>query len=500
MPTKILLVEDDPSLARLIDIQLSRFGYEVKAVPDGESALAFVQRQIPDVVLLDIVMPGIGGIETCRRMREDERLSSTPIIMLTSLTQIVDKRKGFEVGADDYLTKPSDPDELKLRIDSHLRRVERLSVDGQKTAGDTPPQNLWTQPMAHKNQVKAGPTSSFLGEGPRVSVVIPTLNEAENLPDVLPWIPDWVHEVILVDGFSTDGTVEVALSLRPDIKIVIHKKKGKGTALQAGFAAATGDIIVMLDADGSTDPAEIPAFVGTLLGGADFAKGSRFLQGGGTTDMPIHRKLGNMFFVLVVRLLFGGTYSDLLYGYNAFWAHVLPLINVDAPGFEIETLMNIRALRGNIKISEVPSIESARLYGTAKLVAIPDGWRVLQMIFREYWDYRIRQNDLSRRGMVDKDRVFVPAVGKLFRDALHLWRSHDQMDPEYYRSALGAIKEAYLNLLDTESRHADDRAMQNYYRTHYQERLPWAFAEEIAGTTGKMEIPAARVRQTERVE
>jgi glycosyltransferase involved in cell wall biosynthesis len=217
----------------------------------------------------------------------------------------------------------------------------------------------------------------------RVSVVIPALNEADNLPYVLPRIPGWVDEVLLVDGHSTDDTVEVARSLWPTIRVVAQDGKGKGAALRSGFAAASGDIIVMLDADGSTDPAEIPAFVGLLLSGADFAKGSRFLQGAGTADMPLYRKLGNWGFVSMVRLLFGSRYSDLCYGYNAFWARVLPRLDLDGDGFEIETIMNVRALRAGLKIAEVPSFEAERVYGSGRLQTIPDGWRVLKAIVRE---------------------------------------------------------------------------------------------------------------------
>ena len=218
----------------------------------------------------------------------------------------------------------------------------------------------------------------------RVAVVIPALNEAENLPHVLPRIPNWVHEVILVDGHSTDNTVEIARQLWPDIRIIPQEGKGKGAALRSGFAAATGDIIVMLDADGSTDPAELPVYCAALRAGADFAKGSRFLQGGGTTDMPFYRRLGNWVFVLLVRLLFGGRYSDLCYGYNAFWRRVLPLLNLDADGFEIETMMNVRALRAGLKVVEVPSFEAERVHGVGRLRTIPDGWRVLKTIFREW--------------------------------------------------------------------------------------------------------------------
>lgn len=238
---------------------------------------------------------------------------------------------------------------------------------------------------------------------PKISVVIPTLNEEENLAHVLPKIQGWVDEVVLVDGHSTDQTVKVARELYPSIRIVMQDGKGKGAALRTGFAAATGDIIVMLDADGSTDPAEIPLYVGALLAGADFAKGSRFLQGGGTHDMPLHRKLGNWSFVLMVRMLFGGKYTDLCYGYNAFWKRVLPELDLDCSGFEVETQMNVRALKAGLQITEVPSFEFPRVHGYGRLQTIPDGWRVLKTIFREAFSRSSAQQ-----------RVFIPVTGNQF--------------------------------------------------------------------------------------
>ncbi len=225
---------------------------------------------------------------------------------------------------------------------------------------------------------------------PSVTVVVPTLNEAENLPYVLPLIPDLVTEVLLVDGHSTDNTVEVARQLRPDIRVVQQKGRGKGAALRTGFAAANGDIIVMIDADGSTDPREIPAFVDALLKGADYAKGSRFTKGGGTSDMDLLRKMGNMGFVWMVRFLFGGSFSDLCYGYNAFWTDVLPDLHLDGDGFEIETIMNVRALEAKLQIVEVGSFEYERRFGVSRLRTFPDGWRVLKAIFRE-WNTSVQE-------------------------------------------------------------------------------------------------------------
>jgi glycosyltransferase involved in cell wall biosynthesis len=222
-----------------------------------------------------------------------------------------------------------------------------------------------------------------------VSLVIPTLNEAKNLPYWLPHVPPWVHEVILVDSQSTDGTVALAREILPEIRILSQERAGKGAALRAGFAAATGDIIVTFDADGSMDPREIPVFVGALLSGADYVKGSRFIQGGGTVDMEWYRRLGNHCLRLLVLIGFGGRYSDLCYGYNAFMTSTLSKLNLDANGFEIETQMNIRALRSNLRIMEVPSFESSRIHGASYLRTIPDGWRILKTIVNE----RIRPKD-----------------------------------------------------------------------------------------------------------
>jgi len=218
---------------------------------------------------------------------------------------------------------------------------------------------------------------------PTVSVVIPTLNEAANLPHVFARIPKWIDQVVVVDGNSTDDTVAVAKSLWPDVTIVMQTGRGKGNALFEGFAACTGDIIVMLDADGSTDPGEIPRFVAALRTGADFAKGTRFVTGGGSADLTAWRKFGNRVFAGIVNRLWKTSFTDLCYGYNAFWRHTLPDLGSDCSGFEVETMLTLRAVRANIRMVEVPSFEAHRLSGVSNLRAFSDGIRILRTIAAE---------------------------------------------------------------------------------------------------------------------
>ncbi|MED7928336.1 glycosyltransferase family 2 protein [Nonomuraea sp. LP-02] len=216
-----------------------------------------------------------------------------------------------------------------------------------------------------------------------VTVIVPAMNEADNLPHVFATLPEWIDEVILVDGNSTDDTVAVARKLRPDLRVVVQTRRGKGNALIEGFQAAKGDIIVMIDADGSTDGREIRSFVDALLAGADFAKGSRYAPGGGSDDLSPVRSLGNKALTGLTNLLYGTRYTDLCYGYNAFWARHLDALNLDCDGFEIETLMNVRAAKAGLVISEVPSHERSRIHGTSNLNAVRDGLRVLRTILRE---------------------------------------------------------------------------------------------------------------------
>ena len=248
-----------------------------------------------------------------------------------------------------------------------------------------------------------GRTKTVSGN-PTVSVVIPAMNEARNLQHVLAALPPDLHQVILVDGRSTDDTVSIARRLRHDIEIVHQTRKGKGNALACGFAASTGDIIIMLDADGSMDPAEMPRFVDALCQGADFAKGSRFIDGGGSSDISRFRRAGNFWLNKIVNILYRTCYSDLCYGYNAFWRDCLKVFDLDptelsgpevtamqcGDGFEVETLINVRIAKAGLKVTEVPSFERERIHGSSNLNAFSDGFRVLRVIQTERQQWRRR--------------------------------------------------------------------------------------------------------------
>jgi glycosyltransferase involved in cell wall biosynthesis len=251
---------------------------------------------------------------------------------------------------------------------------------------------------------------------PTISVVIPALNEAANLPHVLPRIPSWAHEVVLVDGHSTDGTLDVAREVWPNhhivtreqryqerrrvvrggldqdrrgpgtvLRLVTQERRGKGAALRAGFAAATGDIIVTLDADGSMDGAEIIRFVSALLDGADFAKGSRFLPGAGSADITRFRRAGNTVFTKLTNVLYGTSYTDITYGYNAFWSRYKSFLDIPCDGFSYEILVNCRTAKNGLRVAEVPSYEQVRLHGASKLNTMRDGMAVLRVILGERW-------------------------------------------------------------------------------------------------------------------
>jgi len=223
--------------------------------------------------------------------------------------------------------------------------------------------------------------------GVSISVVIPTKNEARNIAWVLERLSG-VDEVIVVDGLSTDATVDVAKMIRPDIVVVNHPVPGKGEAIRAGFAAATGDVVVMIDADGSMDPAEIPAFVELIAEGNDLVKGSRRMPGGGSADATPLRAAGNALLVAAANLLLGTSFTELCYGYMAVRRNRVPDLCLRSTGFEIETEIVVAAQRCGLAIAEVPSFESPRRFGHSNLNTFRDGYRVLRALVKGRFEER----------------------------------------------------------------------------------------------------------------
>lgn len=352
----ILIVDDDPFTCELLAKLFRVSGFTTRVVYNGRDAVQLVKAGEPDVVVLDVMMPEMDGWEALEQMRMD---SNVPILLLTALSSGDYAARAFDLGANDYIRKPFHPAEL-------LARLEYLIV-------------------ASRVPVSPGYPTVLKFQRPTTTLVIPTLNESENLPFVLPYLPlEWIDEILLVDGCSTDATVEVARDLMPSIKVVLEHRPGKGAALRAGYNRASGDIIIVMDADGSHDPREIPRFVTALMEGSDFVKGSRFTHGGGTTDMPRLRQFGNGFFVFLVNLFFNVRFTDLCYGYHAFWRYCLDTLDLDGvDGFEIDTAIYVRALRQRLRLTEVSSFEGYRIRGEGKLRTFPDGWRVLMTILRE---------------------------------------------------------------------------------------------------------------------
>jgi glycosyltransferase involved in cell wall biosynthesis len=229
-----------------------------------------------------------------------------------------------------------------------------------------------------------GETKAASAVRPSVTLVIPVRNEARNVGWVLEQIADDVDEILLVDGDSTDVTLITARRHRPDVRVVPQLGPGKGSALRTGFLAATGDIIVMMDADGSMSPQEIRHYLHFLHNGYDFVKGSRFISGGGSLDITPFRGLGNWFLLTVFNTIYDAHLTDLCYGFCAFHRRYLDHLQLTATGFEIEAEMTVRAMQAGLRIAEVPSLELPRRSGASNLHAIRDGIRVLRTVLRHH--------------------------------------------------------------------------------------------------------------------
>ncbi len=220
----------------------------------------------------------------------------------------------------------------------------------------------------------------------RVSLLIPTLREVKNIGNLLKSLEENVpglKEIIVVDG-GGDETAELATAL--GARVIVQQAIGKGDALRQAFASDfSGDIVVTIDADGSNRPEEIPRLVEAVENGASIAKGSRFLKGGGSTDLSRIRKIGNYLFIHLVNLIWSGDYTDLCYGFVAFRKDALmklaPLL--ESKNFEIETEICIKARKLGLRVVEVPSVELKRRHGTSNLRGVHDSVRIMKTVISE---------------------------------------------------------------------------------------------------------------------
>ena len=213
-----------------------------------------------------------------------------------------------------------------------------------------------------------------------VEVVIPTLNEAGVVEEVLQGVRKYADRILVIDGHSKDRTAEIARKL--GARVVMQNTTGKGSALREAFDYVDCDVIVMMDADGSMKPEELPVFLEAMASGVDIVKGSRFLPGGYSEDISFIRKMGNLFFLSLVNWLWSTNYTDLCYGFGVIRKEALKRLHphLKSVNFEIETEIYIKAKKLGMKVVEVPSIELRRRHGKSNLNAILDGFRILRTI------------------------------------------------------------------------------------------------------------------------
>jgi len=236
--------------------------------------------------------------------------------------------------------------------------------------------------------------------GASVSIVLSVLDDAAHLPILLRQLPD-EHEVVLVDRGSCDSTIAVAHEARPDARVLRRPGASRGSALAAGFATATGDVIATLPVDGSADPAELPRFVEAIERGADFAKGSRFLAGGGASDATSLEIASNHVVSWLGRHAARLELSDPSYGFYAISARLrdrLDLTDVDT--LRIDTLVALRSVAAGAAVAEVPSVQRFRIFGRSGH-GLVDGVRDARAILAE----RRRPRPAVRRDRLERALV-----------------------------------------------------------------------------------------------
>ena len=228
MIAKVLIVEDDAALEALLAYNLEKEGYKISVANDGEDALLQISEQVPDLIILDWMLPKLSGIEVCRRLRAKTATKNIPIIMLTARTDESDKIRGLETGADDYLLKPFSVAELKARIRAVLRRIRPALADDIVKYADLEVNRVSHKVSRDGKQIHLGPTefrllNHFLQYPSRVF-------SREQLLDAV-WGQDVYVEARTVDVHV--GRLRKAINIEGHLDL-IRTVRASGYSLDAG--------------------------------------------------------------------------------------------------------------------------------------------------------------------------------------------------------------------------------------------------------------------------
>ena len=216
---------------------------------------------------------------------------------------------------------------------------------------------------------------------PKVSVIIPALNEVGSIGAVLNDIPkDRVDEVLVADGGSTDGTVELVTKL--GYSIITQAQKGFGAAIDNGFKQAKGDIVVVLNADGSQNPKDIPKLLDKIDEGYDLVLASRYSPGGGSEEDTFTHFIGNKIFTFLCNMIYKVNVSDVLYFFLAARKEIFEKVKTNCPhaGYCVE--LPIKTRRAGFRIGEIPSFEKKRTAGKAKVHTFSTGFKILMTLLK----------------------------------------------------------------------------------------------------------------------
>ena len=254
------------------------------------------------------------------------------------------------------------------------------------------PKSLFNSQLTNMLQLSNMQTSGItLRNSPnkhtKICVLIPAFNEEKNLEVLICQLrQEGIKNIFVIDGKSSDNTVKIAETM--GATVLIQEGFGKGSAVRDALNTGLIDVdkLILMDADGSMSPKELPLFLDALESGADVVKGSRFMKGGGTYDMSLLRRFGNYIIVSTFNFLCGTKYTDLCYGYFGFNRQSIQKLTplLQSKHFEIEAEILLKSEKLGLKVKEVPSIEFERKSGQSNLKTFRDGFSILKTIIREF--------------------------------------------------------------------------------------------------------------------